>query len=537
MIAELEPHLSAGQCVVDTSTSSVALTREIGARLAARGIGFADAPVARTREAAARGELSIMVGATDAVVRPCPPDPGDDGHRRDPLRPGRLRPGGQDPQQHAGVPDTPPRWPRRSRIGRRNGVPPEMLLPTIAKGSGDSFVLRSHGMKSMLPRDFPERAFSTRYAIKDLSYALEMAAEAGPARCRARELTMQRLKAAEAAGNGEKYHPVVLNVIDSVMTRHWPSTTARIMTRFPSDTAWRCGLPGRPGAAQAWAGPWSVAFADRERHQRRPRFTFADGRPATGRRTPPFTLSAPAAIWAKFLTPIPPRHHHAHLRACWPACRSSPSTATNSPSCSTPTSSRRVLEIGKWLALGQAAPVPAVPAPAADRAAPAPSGHRPLRPGDRRAAPPIRSIPKTAGTGRDLLCLHTAGADGRQFHRLMADPRITAAHRLVAFDLPWHGKSPPPAGRRIAGSWRLNTDLYVELIMGFIDAAGLRPPDRARRLDVRRDLPGTGLPPSRRLHRHRRLRGLRTDRAPPDAVLRASAGQRRPVSCRNGSAA
>ena len=64
-------------------------------------------------------------------------------------------------------------------IGRRNGVPPELLLPTIAKGSGDSFVLRSHGMKSMLPRDFPERAFSTRYAIKDLSYALEMAAAAG----------------------------------------------------------------------------------------------------------------------------------------------------------------------------------------------------------------------------------------------------------------------------------------------------------------------------------------------------------------------
>ena len=78
---------------------------------------------------------------------------------------------------------------------------------------------------------------------------------------------------------------------------------------------------------------------------------------------------------------------------------------------------------------------------------------------------------------------------------------------MVAFDLPWHGKSPPPAGA-IPGSWRLNTDLYVDLIMEFIEAAGLRPPDRARRLDVGRDLPGTGLPPSRRLHRHRRLRGL-----------------------------
>ena len=80
-----------------------------------------------------------------------------------------------------------------------------------------------------------------------------------------------------------------------------------------------------------------------------------------------------------------------------------------------------------------------------------------------------------AGSGRDLLCLHTAGADGRQFHRLMADPRITASHRMVAFDLPWHGKSPPPAGA-IPGSWRLNTDLYVALIMQFIEAAGLDRP-------------------------------------------------------------
>src|SRR4051794_17243272 len=42
VVEALAPQLSAGQCVVDTSTSSVALTREIGARLAERGIGYAD---------------------------------------------------------------------------------------------------------------------------------------------------------------------------------------------------------------------------------------------------------------------------------------------------------------------------------------------------------------------------------------------------------------------------------------------------------------------------------------------------------------
>src|SRR5262249_41698001 len=202
-----EPHLSPGQCVVDTSTSSVPLTRTIGAQLAARGIAYADAPVARTREAAARGELSIMVGASDAVfahIRRVLETMGTDVTHCGPVGCGQVvkilnnmlvfQP------THALA--------EAIAIGRRNGVPAELLLPTIAKGSGDSFVLRSHGMKSMLPRDFPERAFSTRYAIKDLSYALEMAAAAGLAVPGA-ELAMQRLRQSEQAGNGPAHHPPV----------------------------------------------------------------------------------------------------------------------------------------------------------------------------------------------------------------------------------------------------------------------------------------------------------------------------------------
>jgi 3-hydroxyisobutyrate dehydrogenase-like beta-hydroxyacid dehydrogenase len=212
VVATLQPSLRPGQCVVDTSTSSVSLTREIGARLAEHGIGFADAPVARTREAAARGELSIMVGATDEVfmhVRPVLETMGTDVSLCGPIGCGQVCKVLNNMlvfQNTAALAEA-------IAIGRRNGVPPEMLLPVIAKGSGDSFVLRSHGMKSMLPRDFPERAFSTRYAIKDLSYALDMAAECGLAAPGA-ELTMQRLKASEQAGNGEKYHPAVLQLID-----------------------------------------------------------------------------------------------------------------------------------------------------------------------------------------------------------------------------------------------------------------------------------------------------------------------------------
>ena len=91
-------------------------------------------------------------------------------------------------------------------IGRRNGVPPEMLLPTIAKGSGDSFVLRSHGMKSMLPRRLPGARLL--HALRDQGPVLR----AGDgARCGVAvpgaELTMQRLQEAERRAMGEAYHP------------------------------------------------------------------------------------------------------------------------------------------------------------------------------------------------------------------------------------------------------------------------------------------------------------------------------------------
>ena len=212
VITLLEPHLHAGQCVVDTSTSPVTLTREIGARLAARGIGYADAPVARTREAAAKGELSIMVGASDAVfahVQPTLQTMGTDVTHCGPVGCGQVVKILNNMlvfQNTAAIAEA-------IAIGRRNGVPADVLLPAVALGSGDSFVLRSHGMKSMLPRVFPERAFSTLYAIKDLSYALEMADASGLDVPGAR-LTMQRLQEAARQGHGDEYHPVVVQVID-----------------------------------------------------------------------------------------------------------------------------------------------------------------------------------------------------------------------------------------------------------------------------------------------------------------------------------
>ena len=248
------------------------------------------------------------------------------------------------------------------------------------------------------------------------------------------------------------------------------------MTRFPAPAAWRAACED-DATLRAWAGAWSIEFAI-EADGVATDFAFAEGRPVTPPRRPAFTLAAPSSVWAKFLAPVPPRHHHAlfALLARVPEFAVHGNQLAFTQHCHV---ARRVLEIGRWLALGNAPLVPTVPNPRLDpppSASPTPvhkisGGYVPVT----ARGTAYQVYYETAGSGRDLLCLHTAGADGRQFHRLMADSRLTGGHRLVAFDLPWHGRSPPPPGA-VHGGWRLDTDLYVELIMGFVAAAGLDRP-------------------------------------------------------------
>ncbi len=74
-----------------------------------------------------------------------------------------------------------------------------MLLDAVSKGSGDSFVLRNHGRKAMLPRQFPEKSFPPEYVLKDISYVLELAAQTGVA-ARVTELAQRYYEA--TAQNG-----------------------------------------------------------------------------------------------------------------------------------------------------------------------------------------------------------------------------------------------------------------------------------------------------------------------------------------------
>jgi 3-hydroxyisobutyrate dehydrogenase-like beta-hydroxyacid dehydrogenase len=201
-----------GQVVVDLGTSPAALARALAGRLAARGAAFADAPIARTREAAQKGTLSVMVGAEPAAFA-----------RIEPL----LRCFATDITHCGGVGagqvvkilnnmvlfETVHALAEALAVGRRAGVAPALLFEVLAKGSADSFALRNHGMKAMLPGAFPERAFSTEYALKDLSYALALASETG-LELRGAALVGDRLREAIEAGDGGKYWPVIATLID-----------------------------------------------------------------------------------------------------------------------------------------------------------------------------------------------------------------------------------------------------------------------------------------------------------------------------------
>jgi 3-hydroxyisobutyrate dehydrogenase-like beta-hydroxyacid dehydrogenase len=198
--------------VVDCSTSPVHLTRDVAMRCEAAGIAYADAPVARTREAAQKGTLSIMVGATPELfgrIRGFLQCMGNEVTHCGPIGCGQV----VKLLNNMMLFEIGSALAEAIAIGRRSGVDERLLLETLAKGSSDSFALRNHGMRAMLPRSFPEDAFGTDYARKDMAYALELAREAGVL-AEGAQVAQRRLDAASARGFGRHYWPVILKVVD-----------------------------------------------------------------------------------------------------------------------------------------------------------------------------------------------------------------------------------------------------------------------------------------------------------------------------------
>lgn len=195
------------QVVVDLGTSSVKQTRDFAGQLRAKGASWADAPIARTRQAAQDGTLSVMIGATPelfAAIEPLIRCFATDVTNCGSTGAGQVT----KILNNMVLFETVNALAEAVAVARHNGVDPALLLDTLSKGSADSFALRNHGMKAIVTGNFPERAFSTEYALKDLSYALELAADAG-IKIRGAELIGKVLQEAIDAGSGGAYFPVI----------------------------------------------------------------------------------------------------------------------------------------------------------------------------------------------------------------------------------------------------------------------------------------------------------------------------------------
>ncbi|HRD76835.1 MAG TPA: NAD(P)-dependent oxidoreductase [Hyphomicrobiaceae bacterium] len=203
----LVAHARRGQTLVDMSTAPPRLMREIERQLVPRGARFADAPVARTRQAAVDGTLSIMVGgAADlfAELKPILATMGSEVTHCGAVGAGQI----VKLMNNMVVFETTMALAEAISIAEASGVDGKLLFETMAKGSADSFVLRNHGMKNLVPQSYPEQAFSVRYAQKDLSYARDLAREAG-VDARAADLVARLFDEAIGRGDGDRYTPVI----------------------------------------------------------------------------------------------------------------------------------------------------------------------------------------------------------------------------------------------------------------------------------------------------------------------------------------
>ncbi|MGH1493004.1 MAG: NAD(P)-dependent oxidoreductase [Acidimicrobiales bacterium] len=211
--------LTEGQLIVDHTTAPVALTRDLARLCNQAGADYCDAPIARTRQAAANGTLSIMVGGSEKAFARA--EPVLSLMATDIAHCGGVGSGQVTKllnnmmlfqnvraisEAHAiatGLAET---------HGDELGLDLETLFGVIAGASGGSFALKNHGAKAILPDDYPLQAFSTDYALKDLSYALELADEVGVEAIGAKTVG-ELMESARDAGFVDEYFPVMRRML------------------------------------------------------------------------------------------------------------------------------------------------------------------------------------------------------------------------------------------------------------------------------------------------------------------------------------
>lgn len=204
-------HARSGQIVVDSTTATVEVNREVAEALAGKGARFADAPVARGVINAQEGTLSVTVGADPEVfdlVQPWLAHVGTDIAHCGPVGTGTV----MKLMNNMVLFENVSALAEAMAIATRAGVERERVFELLGQGSADSFALRRHG-SHMTSGDYPTDRFPTTYSRKDLTYALALAAHVGVDAAGA-ALVAERFDEVIDRGWGQSYSPVVYRLFE-----------------------------------------------------------------------------------------------------------------------------------------------------------------------------------------------------------------------------------------------------------------------------------------------------------------------------------
>lgn len=197
---------AAGCLIVDCSTSEPESTAKLRAACAARGVGFVDAPLARTPVEAEAGRLNVMVGAADA-----------DFARLQPL----LR-GFAEYVFHVGGPGAGhtikllnnfvaqavcTATAEAFAVGQRAGIDPNKLVELVSAGPVNNGLFQA--MAKALAGDLAGLKFELNNARKDVRYYTHLAEGVG-APSIVGEAVHQSLALACALGHGSKFVPSLI---------------------------------------------------------------------------------------------------------------------------------------------------------------------------------------------------------------------------------------------------------------------------------------------------------------------------------------
>ena len=198
--------VAAGSVVIDMSSISPVVSKEVGGMLAAKGAKFLDAPVSGGEPKAIDGSLSIMVGGEESVFEECKSLLGFMGKAV--VRVGDIGSGNITKlANQIIVALNIAAMSEALVLGTKAGVDPELIYNAIRGGLAGSTVLDAKALRVM-DNNF-EPGFKIDLHVKDLSNALDTAHQIGvPLPLTAS--VMEILKSLQVDGKGQKDHSGIL---------------------------------------------------------------------------------------------------------------------------------------------------------------------------------------------------------------------------------------------------------------------------------------------------------------------------------------